>query len=282
MTEPSTPWNQGSRVGPRTHFSPADVCLIVDLLRQDQHFHDLCLFTMGIDSMLRCSDLLALRVRDVCDGYGVVRESFIGHQQKTGHEVAPALTITTRDACQRWIKESGKRRDHFLFTRTKPIEDRHINTDTYRTLVKGWANLLRLNPETYSTHSLRRSKPHFMFRRGVEIEYISELLGHQNTATTYRYLGITREEAQERALKHDIFKKSLHRFGNNRKQKPVQEVPDIFITCTEELQTEIQIMRVSIQELKQQVSAQVQINHEQSEMLRKILSYITSLPGKPL
>ncbi len=276
MTHHQTPWNLDRRVGPRTRFTPVDICTLVDVLRLDQAWHDLCLLTMGIDSMLRCGDLLSLRVRDVCDRHGVVQDSFFFGQEKTGREVAPALTQTSRNACQRWVGVSGKSRNDFLFTRSKKIDDRHINDDTYRGIVKAWAERLGLNPEGYSTHSLRRSKPHFMHRRGVEIEYISELLGHKNTATTYRYLGITREEAQERALSHDIFKKSLHRIGAGRHRsiKPCLEI-DIFTAGFEELRIDLQHAKAALVRIETQLCQQSRIAGLHTEQLNSILTMLT-------
>ena len=203
-------WNSGRSVGPRERLGPPDICMLVHTFQLREQWHDLCLFTLGIDSMLRCGDLLSLKAKDITDRYGVVVQTFSWKQDKTDNGVAPALTPTTRNACAKWIKVSGKLPNDFLFTRTKSKDDVPITDDTYRKRVKKWLESIHIDPTDYSTHSLRRSKPHFMFRRGVKIEYISELLGHKDTSTTYRYLGITQEEAQKYALENDIFKKSLH------------------------------------------------------------------------
>ena len=124
-----------------------------------------------------------------------------------------------------------------------------INDNSYRTLVKQWATILRLDPTNYSTHSLRRSKPHFMFRAGVKIEYISELLGHKDTSTTYRYLGITQEEAQAYALKHDIFKKSLHRSTKLIPKSGRTKDTDVFAACQKEISQRLNKIETSIQNL---------------------------------
>lgn len=273
MTPTAAPWNLDRRVGPRTHYTPPETCSLVDQLRNETAWHDLCLFTVGIDSMLRCGDLLSLRVRDVCDRYGVVQENFLFGQEKTDRVVAPALTRTAREACQRWIEVSCKRPEDYLFTRTKPINSTPISDDTYRKRVKTWAELLGLNPEGYSTHSLRRSKPHFMYRRGVKIEYISELLGHKNTATTYRYLGITREEAQEQALNHDIFKRSLHRLPPRvHRSLSICAEMDIFTAGFEEMRAELSHLRSAVEQMDRQIA-------EQGDLLSDIHEHILK-PGK--
>lgn len=218
---------------------------------------------------------VVIAVCDVCDRYGVVQDGFFFGQEKTDREVAPALTWTAREVCQRWIDAGGKRRDHFLFTGSKKqISDRHINDDTYRKRVKAWAEILKLNPESYSTHSLRRSKPHFMYRRGAKIEYISELLGHKNTATTYRYLGITREEAREQALAHDIFKKSLHRIGAGgckRIDNPCADL-DIFAAGFEDLREDVRQIKASLGRIEAAISDQNHVTGKHSQQLISILA----------
>ncbi len=278
MTPSHIPWNHDRRVGPRTEFTPPDACVLVDQLRIQEAWHDLCLFTIGVDSMLRCGDLLSLMVRDVCDRYGIVQENFHYGQEKTDGGVAPALTHTAREACQKWIEVSGKGPDDYLFTRSKVDAIEPISDDTYRKIVKAWAELLGLNPEGYSTHSLRRTKPHFMYRRGVKIEYISELLGHKNTATTYRYLGITREEAQAHAVEHDIFKKSLHRITQKRRQKSINPTLtcDVFTAGFAELRNGLNDLKVSLCRVEDELAIQRALLDRQSEHLEMILGRLPS------
>ena len=65
-----------------------------------------------------------------------------------------------------------------------------------------------LDPTSYSSHSLRRTKPgRHGDRRGVTITVLQLLLGHKAPETTIRYLGLNVLEAQDIALKHDLFAK---------------------------------------------------------------------------
>ncbi len=51
------------------------------------NFHDLCLLALGLDTMLRSSDLLSLTVADVCHPNGTSRRQMRRKQQKTKHNV---------------------------------------------------------------------------------------------------------------------------------------------------------------------------------------------------
>ena len=192
-------WNKGRLVGPKSHFTQAQIFRLIAELELNERWHDLCLLQVAIDSMLRCSDLLALKVSDLTSVEPRVR------QRKTGNVVSLELTPRTRHAVSRWVEQSCKQPDDFLFTRTKAIHGPAIEATTYRDVIKSWAAFLGLEIERYSTHSLRRTKPYFLYQCGVDIARISELLGHRDIRSTYRYLGISNREARAEASRFDIF-----------------------------------------------------------------------------
>ena len=70
-------------MGPRTHLQAAEARAVDEYLSMQSASRDLALFLTAVDSMLRCSDLLALRVRDVRTASGRIRERLQIGQQKT-------------------------------------------------------------------------------------------------------------------------------------------------------------------------------------------------------
>jgi integrase len=199
------PWNKGRRVGARRELSKEQVAAIRSNLQRDQSGHDLCLFMVAIDTMLRADNLLQLRVRDVAQADGEVRETFPWKQNKSSEPVYPVLTPPTQCVVRIWLSGSGKQPDHFLFTRKKRAEDAPISAGFYRELVKQWVDEIGLYPEEYSGHSLRRTKAIFMYNRDVPIAVISRLLGHKTEAATMHYLGVTNAIVRNYALANGIF-----------------------------------------------------------------------------
>jgi len=51
-------WNKGKVVGQTRPFTPEEVGMIKQILIKKQEWRDLALFSVGIDTMLRSSDLL--------------------------------------------------------------------------------------------------------------------------------------------------------------------------------------------------------------------------------
>lgn len=207
------PWNKDRQVGARLALSQDQIAKIRRELSGQPSCHDLCLFMVAVDSMLRASDVLRLRVQDVRLVNGKIRQTFSWKQKKTARPVHPVFTAATRSVLNKWIKQSGKRGADYLFTREKPNSGLPISIGFYRTLIKQWAGSIGLPPHDYSAHSLRRSKAIFMYENGVPVEIIGRLLGHTSPASTIHYLGIDEAEARARALTNDIFK-------SNKSQKP--------------------------------------------------------------
>ena len=203
MTSP--PWNRGRYVGARLAFTACQAKALAKHLHKKQAWHDYCLFVVAIDTMLRSSDLLRLRVSDLTHASGAVREMLLCRQRKTDKGVSVLLTHRARVACATWIAASEKHPDQYLFTRGKPNGADPISQGFYRQLVKEWAKGIGLDPESYSSHSCRRTKPVHLYRCGVAIEDIAQLLGHRSTTSTIYYLGLKVEKAQNEARRHDVF-----------------------------------------------------------------------------
>ena len=199
------PWNKDRCVGPREHLTRAQIGRITWHLERVGDLHDLCLFTIAIDTMLRASDLLSLKVSDVVHGDGSIRDRFILRQKKTRQPVKPTLTPASQACLSAWIKADGKTRTDYLFTRHKGADRPPITVGFYRSLIKTWCEAAHIDPQSISAHSLRRSKAVFLYESGVSVELIGRLLGHRSSASTMHYLGINDAKAQAAALRHNLF-----------------------------------------------------------------------------
>lgn len=169
-------------------------------------WHDLALFSLALDSLLRSCDLLRLKVADLTYADGRMRQNLNLKQRKTKNNVRPELTPNTQRHLQHWIEWSGKSRNDYLFTRKKQSDALPITHKHFVSLVKSWAILLGLPPDDYAAHSLRRSKAIALYRAGAPIAELSEALGHKTEASTLRYLGVTQDRVRKVMLSLDMTK----------------------------------------------------------------------------
>jgi hypothetical protein len=111
-------------------------------------------FNLGIDRKLRGSDLVALKVRDVCHGDQVATRAVV-MQHKTQRPVQFEVTPAARDAQQKWIKTAGLKSDDFLFP-SRIHDSPHLGTRQYARILEGGVEQLGLDAAEYGTHPMRR------------------------------------------------------------------------------------------------------------------------------
>ena len=190
-----TAWNKGKCIGRMKPLTPDQVQVIKHLLEAERNLRDLVLLSTGIDTMLRASDLLKLTVGDVMGFDGKMKEEIQLHQKKTGTGIQVALSPYTRDKLKLWITQTRKNLSDFLFTGTRRGKNEKISGRQYQRLVKKWVAAVRLNPDDYSTHSIRRTKASLVYEVTRNAEVVRELLGQKSISSTSHYLGIDRKKA---------------------------------------------------------------------------------------
>jgi len=198
MTEKKI-WNKGKAVGQMKPLSPKQVRMIKDALSSKEDLkslRDLALFSSAIDTMLRSVDLLELRVEDVQDDRGEMKDRFWLLQQKTGKRHLVEISEATRGILRSWIEKSRKFEEDFLFTGTRRGKYQAISREQYALLVKQWIReFAQADPKEYSTHSLRRTKAALVYKRTGNIEAVRQLLGQHNVNATSVYLNVGQEDA---------------------------------------------------------------------------------------
>ena len=188
-----SPWNKGKAVGQKAPFTPEQVYIIRQLLHAEGHLRDLALFNTAIDTLLRASDLLTLKVEDVTDHHGTVVDECTVRQHKTNATHTVLLLEHSRHALEAWLTASRKQPWDYLFTaQGKPTPISRVH---YSKLVKKWASYARLDPRKYSTHSLRRTKSSVVYQRTGNLEVCRQILGHHSIANTALYLGVDKRQA---------------------------------------------------------------------------------------
>ena len=196
------PWNKGKLVGQKAPLRVRDIWAIRVRLQLQCRTRDLALFDLGIDSKLRACDLVRLRVRDVCHGDHPSSRAIV-LQQKTQCPVQFEITLATREALERWIKDANLRSDDYLFP-SRLHQSQHLGTRQYARIVDGWVGEAGLDPTGYGTHSIRRTKPTLIYRRTKNLRAVQLLLGHTKLESTVRYLGFEVDDALEIAEQTEV------------------------------------------------------------------------------
>ena len=163
------------------------------------------LLNLSVDLMLRASDLLGLKVKEVLTPSGEVRETVRVRQRKSSEEtIEIPLSFDSRDASLRHLL--GRPPEDFIFAGQKYETARKpICTQTFARIIKNWMRELGIEDVSqYSTHSLRRTKPSIIYEKTGNVEVVRRLLGHKSVIDTSAYLGVEDADATELARSVEI------------------------------------------------------------------------------
>lgn len=180
------------------------IAQIKNVLGGQKRYRDLLLFVVGINTALRISDLLDLRVGMFVDTDGTVQDSFSIREQKTDKR----RKINLNDAMRRALKDYLvvypdiiADPNNYLFFNTKKMDykDGIKRGIAWRVVAEICGDVgLRGN---YGTHTLRKTWGYHARLNGVDLGLIMATLNHSSIEETKRYLGITDDELAEIANK---------------------------------------------------------------------------------
>ncbi len=175
------------------------IAQIKNLLRGQRHYRDLLLFTVGINTALRISDVLELTIGKCLDEKGRIRNRFWIREQKRGKRQEVVINASIREALQEYLSEFPEiRKDpsNYLFSFPHHNDfSSHIKRGQAWKLITSICLEVGLS-ENFGTHSLRKTWGYHARMSGVDLALIMHKLNHESIAYTKRYLGITDDELE--------------------------------------------------------------------------------------
>jgi len=195
----TTPWNKGKLVGQKLPLKLREIWAIRVRLQLARNKRDLALFNLAIDSKLRGSDLVKIRVSDFSNSGVISSRAMILQQkttqlqQKTTQPVQFEITEGTREAITDWLSDCAATGSDHLFP-SRISASPHLSTRQYARIVERWVSEIGLDAGLYGTHSLRRTKPTLIYKRTRNLRAVQLLLGHTKLESTVRYLGVEVDE----------------------------------------------------------------------------------------
>lgn len=145
-------------------------------------YRDYLLFIIGINTGLRISDILGLRVKDV-DGLSHI----IITEKKTDKKRA-LINGYLREQIDRFINNMTP--EEYLFQSRKGINRPITRTQAYRILSKA-AKAVGL--EEVGTHTLRKTFGYHHYQQHKDVAILQELFNHSAPSVTLRYIGINQD-----------------------------------------------------------------------------------------
>ena len=151
-------------------------------------YRDYLVFLLGINTGLRISDLLNLKVADVKN-----KNQIIIREKKTGKEKKFTLNDAVREEIDKFIE--SKSGDEFVFQSRRNKANPLDRVRTYLMLNKAAEEAgLKIR---IGTHTLRKTFGYHLYQKTKDVALLQYLFNHKSPSVTLRYIGINQNVADE-------------------------------------------------------------------------------------
>ncbi|PEZ05548.1 site-specific integrase [Bacillus sp. AFS018417] len=147
------------------------------------------LFVMGINTGLRISDILKLKVGDLKGSHISMRE------MKTGKQKRIQITAALRRELKWFIDE---KEDHEYLIKSRQDSNRPIGRSMAYKILRAAAAEFGL--DEIGTHTLRKTFGYHMYMQTKNIALLMEIFNHSSERVTLRYIGVN-QDAMDKAMK---------------------------------------------------------------------------------
>lgn len=147
------------------------------------------LFVMGINTGLRISDILKLKVGDLKGSHISMRE------MKTGKQKRIEITSTLKRELRRYIEE---RENHEYLIRSRQGKNRPIGRSMAYKILRSAAEEFGL--DEIGTHTLRKTFGYHMYKQTKNIALLMEIFNHSSERVTLRYIGVN-QDVMDKAMR---------------------------------------------------------------------------------
>jgi integrase len=151
---------------------------------------DALLFRMGINTILRISDIITLKYSDLFDSNGKIKNYLQLHEQKTKKSKKIKLNKLIKQEIIKYVNKNNISGDDYLFHSLKN-KDKHLDrTNAWRVLKRSADNV---GIQNFGTHSMRKTLAYYIYQSTKNLSLVMKMLNHQNPAVTLRYIGIDQD-----------------------------------------------------------------------------------------
>jgi len=161
------------------------------LVLKKQNYRDYIMFIVGINTGLRISDILKLKVKDVKNKTHIdIKEG------KTDKDKNILINNTLQSALDNYITDMEDQ--EYLFQSRKGENNPISRTQAYRVLRKAAD---KVGIEKVGTHTLRKTFGYHHYQENKDVALLQELFNHSSPSITLDYIGIN-QDVMDKSMKN--------------------------------------------------------------------------------
>lgn len=143
-------------------------------------YRNFMLFNIGINTGLRVSDILMLKVSDVKD-----KRHIMIKEKKTAKNKRFLINLNLKIDLDKYIM--GMMEDEFLFKSQKGYNQPITRVQAYRILNEA---AKKVGLTEVGTHTMRKTFGYFHYNQFKDIAILQDIFNHSSPSITLRYIGI--------------------------------------------------------------------------------------------
>ncbi|HBI63828.1 MAG TPA: recombinase XerC [Clostridiales bacterium] len=173
---------------------------------------DYCILMLFLNCGLRVSELCGLNVTDINENQ--IRVLGKGNKERMLYLNEACIDAINAYLPHRLQPKNGTNAANALFISR---QRNRIRKTTVEHLVKKYLSQAGLDAERFSAHKLRHTAATLMYKNGVDIRTLQDVLGHENVNTTMIYTHINDANMQDAAERNPLssFRRKEHADGRD-------------------------------------------------------------------
>ncbi|SMB95161.1 Phage integrase family protein [Desulfonispora thiosulfatigenes DSM 11270] len=150
------------------------------------------LFVLGINSGLRISDLLKLKIKDIMNK-GKVKSYIELRETKTSKIKKFPVNKASEKAITRYITSLDEIKPEMYLFKSRKGDNQAISRVQAWEILNAAAKEVGIT-EPIGTHSLRKTFGYHAYQAGIDITLLQKIYNHSAPSITLRYIGITQDD----------------------------------------------------------------------------------------
>ncbi|MBZ9621460.1 tyrosine-type recombinase/integrase [Clostridium sp. FP2] len=170
---------------------------MVKLYLKSKSIRNLLLFTIGISSALRISDILSLKTIQLYDYDSKKAKDFIDvKEKKTGKSKRFATSPNLQKCIKDFIKEYKPEQNEYVFSSRKGTNKPITRQRAVQVLTEA-LDMCGLSYINFGSHGMRKTFAYHCWKSGTDITYLMRILNHSSQKEVLRYISVEQEELDD-------------------------------------------------------------------------------------
>lgn len=149
---------------------------------------DYLLFSLGINSGLRVSDIIKLQIKDLLNADKTIKTHITIIEEKTNKVKRFKINAVLGEEIRQYIKNMLP--DEYIFKSRKGINKPISRVQAYRILSE---TATKIGLEEIGTHTLRKTFGYHFYQKTKDVALLQQLFNHSSPSITLRYIGINQD-----------------------------------------------------------------------------------------